>query len=188
MDDLFLLGVAAGDVQSDKTMFRLGISQNQLPADTGSRMVKITEPQEIPVRSFVLVLCFRKQPFSQQVPPRLQLSRFGAAFALSTHQEKRMSQELSFKTAICTDYERLLIACHNALELWRNRRAEISASRSVPKEAGDELLRLQANYAKAYSRVEKHADNCELCRFVSKIGGGNNATISIPVPDRRHVN
>jgi hypothetical protein len=99
-----------------------------------------------------------------------------------------MNHELSFKTAICTDYERLLIACHNALELWRNRREEISASRSVTKEAANELLRLQADYAKAYSRVEKHADNCDLCCFVSKIGGRNNATISIPVLDRKHVN
>lgn len=99
-----------------------------------------------------------------------------------------MNQELSFKTAVCTDYERLLITCHNALELWRNRREEISASRSISKEAANELLRLQAGYAKAYSRVENHEDNCELCRFVSKIGGRNNASISNPALDRKHLN
>jgi len=99
-----------------------------------------------------------------------------------------MSQELSFKTAVCTEYERLLITCHNALELWRNRREEISASHSVSKQAAGELLRLQAAYAKAYSRVEKHNDFCELCRFVSKIGGRNNATISIPVLAHKRIN
>jgi hypothetical protein len=99
-----------------------------------------------------------------------------------------MNQELSFKTAVCSDYERLLITCHNAMELWRNRREELSASRPVPKEAADELLRLQAAYAKAYSRVEKHNDNCELCRFVSKIGGRNNAAISDPALERRRLN
>jgi len=36
----------------------------------------------------------------------------------------------------------------------------------------------QADYAKAYSRLEKHGDNCELCRFVMKIGGRSYASLS----------
>jgi predicted Zn-ribbon and HTH transcriptional regulator len=81
-----------------------------------------------------------------------------------------MNAEFSFKTAVCTEYESLLIACQTALETWREGREEIAKLRSSTKEASDELLRLQANYAKAYSRLEKHPDKCELCGFVTEIG------------------
>ena len=96
-----------------------------------------------------------------------------------------MNQEFSFKTAVCTEYERLLIVCQKALDNWRSRREEISASCMSGKETADELLRLQADYAKAHSRVEKHEEGCELCRFVSKIGGRNNAAISNFALDKR---
>jgi hypothetical protein len=99
-----------------------------------------------------------------------------------------MNQELSFKTAICPEYERLLITCNKAMELWRNRHEEIVAHRSIPKKAADELLRLQALYAKAYARVEQHNDFCALCRFVSKIGGRNQTAISNPALDKRRLN
>lgn len=90
-----------------------------------------------------------------------------------------MNAEFSFKTAVCTDYERLLIACQEALESWRTRRAEITRLGSSRKEKTDELLRLQADYAKGYSRLKKHQDNCELCRFVSEIGRHSFASISM---------
>jgi len=41
--------------------------------------------------------------------------------------------------------------------------------RIASKKVGDELLRLQTDYAEAYSRLDKHKCNCEFCRFVSKI-------------------
>jgi hypothetical protein len=47
-------------------------------------------------------------------------------------------------------------------------------------------MRLQEDYAKAYSHLEKHIDNCELCHFVSKISGRNNASVSIAVMDKKH--
>jgi hypothetical protein len=47
-------------------------------------------------------------------------------------------------------------------------------------------MRLQVDYAKAYSNLEKHIDNCELCHFVSKISGRNNASVSIAVMDKKH--
>jgi len=53
------------------------------------------------------------------------------------------------------------------------------------KEAGDELMRLQADYAKAYSRLEKHKNDCELCHFVSKIGGRSDASLSTAVMDKK---
>ena len=85
----------------------------------------------------------------------------------------------SFKTAICTDYENLLFACHKALVGWQAAREEVATINGFcGKKKSDELLRLQADYARAYARLESHEDKCELCRFVSKIGGRNYAAIS----------
>lgn len=98
-----------------------------------------------------------------------------------------MGTELSFKTAVCTEHEKLLIVCQKALEIWRTRREEVSASGLSGKPIADELLRLQADYAKAYSRLEKHEDNCELCRFVSKIGGRDYSGISNAALDKRRL-
>jgi hypothetical protein len=84
----------------------------------------------------------------------------------------------SFRTAICTDYEKLLFACHKALGSWQAAREEVATNGFSGKKKSDELLRLQADYARAYARLESHEDKCELCRFVSKIGGRNYAAIS----------
>jgi len=97
-----------------------------------------------------------------------------------------MEGGLFYKTAFCSNYERLLCACVLSLNAWRNLREEITNSRLTSKEAGDELIRLQADYAKAYSRLEKHKNKCELCHFVSKISGRNDATISIAVMEKKH--
>jgi hypothetical protein len=123
--------------------------------------------------------------FAPQIPPRLQLSRFGAPRAFPFLREEHMNTELSFKTAICDEHEGLLSACFQALETLRKRREEIVTSGLSGKEIAGELLRLQADYAKAYSRLEKHENNCELCRFVSKIVGQNNAAISNPALDKK---
>jgi len=97
-----------------------------------------------------------------------------------------MEGELFYKTAFCSNYERLLCVCVQSLNTWRNLREEIANSGLKSKEVGDELMRLQADYAKAYSRLEKHKDNCELCHFVSKISGRNNASVSTAVMDKKH--
>ena len=96
-----------------------------------------------------------------------------------------MEGELFYKTAFCSNYERLLCDCVQSLNAWRNLREEIANSSLTSKEAGDELIRLQADYAKAYSRLEKHKDNCELCHFVSKITGRNYASLSTAVMDKK---
>jgi hypothetical protein len=99
---------------------------------------------------------------------------------------EHMESELFYKTAFCTEYERLLCVCVQSLDTWKNRREEIANSVLRRWEAGDELLRLQADYAKAYSRLEKHIDNCALCHFVSKISGRNYASLSTAVIDKKH--
>jgi hypothetical protein len=97
-----------------------------------------------------------------------------------------MEGELFYKTAFCSKYERLLCVCVQSLHAWRDLREEIAGSGLRSKEAGDELMRLQADYAKAYSRLENHKDNCELCHFVSKISGRNEASLSVVVMDKKH--
>lgn len=82
-----------------------------------------------------------------------------------------MIYELSFKTAVCTEYAQLLHECQGALERWRRRRDQVAEAHLTGNRIGDELQRLQANYAKAYSRLDRHHKQCERCRFVSKIGG-----------------
>jgi len=98
-----------------------------------------------------------------------------------------MNPELSFKTSVCTEYERLLNVCQKALERWKSQREECASAGLTGKKVADELLRLQADYAKAYSRLERHGDKCELCRFVSKLGGRNNASIPNGVLDKKRL-
>jgi hypothetical protein len=93
----------------------------------------------------------------------------------------------SFRTAICTDYENLLFACHKAQESWRAEREEVARNGFPSKKKSDELLRLQADYARAYSRLESHEDRCELCRFVSKIGGRDYAAVSTAALEKKTV-
>lgn len=98
-----------------------------------------------------------------------------------------MVTELSYKTAICSEYERLLCNCVKALDSWRDRREEIADTGTTSRQTGDELVRLQADYAKAYSRLERHRDNCELCHFVSRMAGNNDASLSTAVIGRKHL-
>jgi hypothetical protein len=82
-----------------------------------------------------------------------------------------MSKQLSVKTAVCTEYERLLKECQSASTIWNEQRAEIYWSRLRGKKVEDELRQLQAKYARAYSMLQKHTHDCALCQFVSSIEG-----------------
>jgi hypothetical protein len=97
-----------------------------------------------------------------------------------------MEGELFYKTAFCSEYERLLGVCLQSLNAWRNRREAIGNFALRSKELGDELMRLQADYARAYLRLEKHKDNCEVCHCVSKISGRSDARISTAVMEKKH--
>jgi hypothetical protein len=99
-----------------------------------------------------------------------------------------MNEGLSFKTAVCTEYERLLHECQRALEAWRNRRDQVAKARLTGKQIGDELQMLQANYAKAYANLNKHDRHCELCQFVSRIGGRQYAAASNSGSEKNRAN
>jgi hypothetical protein len=82
-----------------------------------------------------------------------------------------MSTQLSVNASICSEYQRLLEVSESALEIWNEHRAEFCQFRFIGREAGDELLRLQAKYARAYTVLQNHAHNCSLCQSVSRIEG-----------------
>ena len=79
-----------------------------------------------------------------------------------------MATQLSIATMVCSEYQKLLEEAECARGIW-DERAEICNSRLVGKEAGDELLRLQANYARAYTFLRKHVQDCRRCQLVPKI-------------------
>jgi len=73
--------------------------------------------------------------------------------------------------SVCSECQRWLEASENAREVWNESRAEICRSRLVGKEAGDQLLRLQAKYARAYAAFQKHVQNCVQARFTDCVRG-----------------
>jgi hypothetical protein len=76
-------------------------------------------------------------------------------------------EELTFDSAICSDYESLLKGSQRALVSWRERSEEVLRFGLQGKSIGDELQKLQADYATAYHRLEQHAKSCILCQFTS---------------------
>jgi len=86
-----------------------------------------------------------------------------------------MSETLRFRTAVCSDYEDLLKECQRALHAWKDRREEIARVGLRGKRAGDELQKLQAEYARAYNRLERHAQTCSVCRFTAELGKSEQA-------------
>jgi hypothetical protein len=71
----------------------------------------------------------------------------------------------------CSKYEELLQVCQTALDAWANRREEAHQLGLSGKELGDELVRLQAHFAKSYAILRNHTHECPCCLFVAT--GGN---------------
>jgi hypothetical protein len=94
-----------------------------------------------------------------------------------------MSAQLSVKTMVCGEYQRLLEECQSALEIWNERRAEICRSRLIEKKADDELLRFQAKYTRAYTVLRNHVGICLRCQLVSKIKACSPGSISVALSD-----
>jgi len=94
-----------------------------------------------------------------------------------------MSKQQFVKTAICNKYQTLLEECERAFAKRSEHRAEISHSRLVGKEGGDELLRLQAKYAHAYTTLQNHALNCSFCQLISRLEGRGSENSSDALAD-----
>ena len=94
-----------------------------------------------------------------------------------------MNNQFSVETAVCTEHQRLLGECQRALEIWNEHRAEFCQFRFIAREAGDELLRLQATYARAYTMLQNHERNCSLCQLASRIEGRDSENSSDTLSD-----
>jgi hypothetical protein len=94
-----------------------------------------------------------------------------------------MSSPQYVKTGICEKYQTLLEECERALAIWNERRTKITESRLVGKDAGDELLRLQAKYARAYTLLQNHSHSCTFCQLVKRLEGRGSENSSDAVFD-----
>ena len=94
-----------------------------------------------------------------------------------------MNNQLSVEIAVCIEHQRLLAECQRALEIWNEHRAEFCQFRFIGREAGDELLRLQAKYARAYTVLQNHERNCSLRQLVSGIEGSDSENSSDTLSD-----
>jgi hypothetical protein len=120
---------------------------------------------------WVLEPGLRKAAFWLKRPKTRDLSLLADKVHEHQQRKKSMRKQQFIKTAICEKYQTLLEECQSALEKWNEHRAEVSQSRLVRKEAGDELLRLQAKYARAYTMLQNHAHNCSFCQLVARLEG-----------------
>jgi hypothetical protein len=80
-----------------------------------------------------------------------------------------MNRRSSVVTTVCDDYQALLEECQRALADWNELRANVREKNLVTKESGDQLLRLQAGYARAYTVLQNHARLCFRCRLASRM-------------------
>jgi hypothetical protein len=94
-----------------------------------------------------------------------------------------MNKHHSVITTACSEYQRLLEESQRALEIWNEQRVENCRSRVSGKEAGDKLLRLQANFARAYAILHYHAQNCLHCQLVLRFGGRDSENNSDALTD-----
>jgi len=80
-----------------------------------------------------------------------------------------MSTQVSEKTMVCTEYQRLLEACAKAREVWKEHRAEICRARLAGRDGGDDVLRSQVKYAQAHLLLRNHVERCYRCQLVPKM-------------------
>src|SRR5467141_4169757 len=94
-----------------------------------------------------------------------------------------MNNQFSIELAVCTQRQMLLEESQSALEIWNEHRAEFCQFRFIGREAGDELLRLQAKYARAYTVLQNHERNCSLCQLESRMEGRDSEKSSDTLSD-----
>jgi hypothetical protein len=80
-----------------------------------------------------------------------------------------VNDELSFEFLLCGQYERLLSECQHALDHWNARSESIRERHETGEETGRELLRLQARFAKAYTVLQRHVEDCERCHLAVRM-------------------
>jgi hypothetical protein len=79
-----------------------------------------------------------------------------------------MTKQLPAAGVVCGEFQKLLQESTVAKEAWNKLRAEICRAELIPKKTVDELLRLQAKYARAYTLLQKHVHSCGRCELLPK--------------------
>ena len=69
-----------------------------------------------------------------------------------------------FGLSTCETHQGLRDECNAARDEWNARRAEISKLGLRGKKTDNELMRLQAKFAKSYAMVRSHLRGCECCQ------------------------
>jgi hypothetical protein len=83
-----------------------------------------------------------------------------------------MSFYSDVRPAACCEYESLLENSRLALEAWKNGRTEIRSSGRKGRAIDDRLRILQANFARAYARLQAHARYCDVCQMPALVHSG----------------
>jgi hypothetical protein len=94
---------------------------------------------------------------------------FRATALFGVEETEIMTNDSKFSNGFCSEYEQLLLVCQRALETWAKRREEAWQMGLNGKQLGNELIRLQANFAKSYATLRKHTQECPACSFVANI-------------------
>jgi hypothetical protein len=68
---------------------------------------------------------------------------------------------------LCAEHQRLLTESQVALTNWNKGRAEIHKSGRRGRDTDNELLALQAAYAKAWALLQYHEHDCDVCQIIS---------------------
>src|ERR1700751_471145 len=78
---------------------------------------------------------------------------------------RRPAMNADVRTAVCIEHERLLKESHQALVELNEHLAGALTIGVNGRERDDEFRKRQARYAKAYTNLQNHTRNCELCSF-----------------------
>ena len=87
------------------------------------------------------------------------------------HLKEDPMMAVSRELGVCPEYQKLLSECQEALSSWQQRAALIARNSRVGPKATAELRRLQSNYKRAYTLLDRHEHGCADCQYVAKISG-----------------
>ena len=97
-----------------------------------------------------------------------------------------MSHPQYVKSGICENYQTLLEECGKALMTWDEYRAKVTQSGPAGREEGQEIFRLQAKYARAYTALQNHLQNCALCRLIARFDGSQSSDATTVYGNSHH--
>lgn len=82
-----------------------------------------------------------------------------------------MTAEVSARSGVCLEYQRLLTTCQKSLASWQQQTALMARYTRNGQREAVELKRLRIQYSRACSELEDHEHACPSCQYVSKIAG-----------------